>query len=147
MQVRKAEPHEIPAVVEMAAVAYEWGTGREDFDRTVSAGNWIHFLHSGQGVVFIAVDESNIPAGFICGYKSRNIDTGLLVAQVWHWFVDPRAKGHGISLLRRFEFWARSNGCDRIATGCLVKLWDERHRKIYEKLGYKLESMNFVKEN
>lgn len=145
MPVEKAKSHEIPGVVHMAARVYKWGTGKDDFNEAVSAGNWIHLTESGEGVVFQVKDELGV-AGFICGYKARNIDTGKWTAQMWHWYVEPRATGQGIALLRRFEAWAKEVGCEVTSIGCTAGLWRSKHRALYDRLGYKLDSMSFSKE-
>lgn len=146
MRIVKAQPHQVPAVVSLGRRAYEWGTGKTDFDDSVSAGNWIHLVQNGDGVVFFVSDEQDKPIGFICGYKARNIDTGKLTAQMWHWFVEPAAKGLGLQLLREFEKWGSAQGCDRVAIGCNANLWTDKHRKIYARKGYEMEGMNFSKE-
>jgi len=146
VQIRPAALHEIPAVVSLGRRAYEWATGKTDFDEAVSAGNWINLVNSGEGVVFVIAEESRV-LGFICGYKSRNIDTGKLVAQMWHWFVETEARGHGVYLLRRFEAWAVKQGCQEVSITCFPQLWTDKHRGIYERMGYKLEGMIFMKES
>lgn len=147
MQIREAKPYEIPGIVGLAHKVYEWATGRKDFDEGVSAASWIRLIQSGDGVVFTVVDMAGNPTGFICGYRHRSIDTGRYIAQMWHWWVSPEAKGNGGHLLKRFEKWAKMNGCDSVSIGCLARLWDKRHQQIYERMGYKMEGMNFVKEN
>jgi GNAT superfamily N-acetyltransferase len=136
---------DIPAVVERAAGVYRWGTGRDDFDKSVSAGNWISLLETGNGAVFL-VEDSGVSVGFICGYKTHNIDTGKWTAQVWHWYCDPPARGHGIDLLRRFEAWAKEAGCESVSLGCMAQLWSKGHEKIFDRLGYKLDGLSFIKE-
>lgn len=145
MPIRAASPQDIPGVVQMAARVYLEKIGKKDFNEAVSAGNWIHLVSSGEGAVFVAEDESGI-TGLICGYRSRNIDTGKATAQIWHWYTGPRGKGQGVSLLKRFEAWASSKGCEVVSIGCTACLWSDRHRKLYDRLGYTLESMSFVKE-
>ena len=146
MQIRQPDLSEIPAVVALGRRAYEWSTGKKDFNEEVSAGNWIHLVQSGEGVVFVVFEDSGAPVGFISGYKSRNIDTGKTVAQMWHWYMEPSARGQGAHLLKRFEAWAKEQGCSEIAIGCMAQLWSDRHRGIYERLGYKLDGMKFIKE-
>ena len=146
MQVRQAQPHEVPAVVALGRRAYEWATGKTDFNEAVAAGNWVCLTQSGQGVIFIVADYSGAPVGLLCGFKTRSIDTGKLVAQMWHWYVEPAAKGYGSHLLKRFESWAKEQGCSEVAVGCMAQLWSDRHRGIYERLGYKLDGMKFTKE-
>jgi len=146
VQVRLAEVHEVPAVVAIGRRAYESATGKTDFNEAVSAGNWVCLLQSGKGVIFIVVEDSGEPVGMICGYKSRNIDTGKWVAQMWHWFVEPAATGYGGHLLKRFEGWAKEQGCEEISLTCFPQLWTERHRGIYERMGYKLDGLIFNKE-
>ena len=129
----------------MAERAYEWGTGKKDFDSAVSAGNWITLIQSGNGAVFVVGDD--VPMGLICGYKTHNIDTGRWTAQVWHWYCESPARGHGIDLLRRFEVWAKEAGCESVSLGCMAQLWSKGHEKIFKRLGYELEGLNFTKGN
>lgn len=147
MQIKEAKPYEVPVVVGMARRVYEWATGRSDFNEGVSAAAWIRMVQNGEGVVFVINDWQGFPIGFICGYRQQNIDTGKWSAQMWHWWVSKEAKGYGAHLLRRFEGWARAKDCATTKIGCLSRLWDKRHEQIYERMGYKMDGMNFVKEN
>lgn len=147
MLIKQLPACEVPSVLSMAERAYKWGTGREGFNKAVSAGNWIRLVQSGDGAVFVVSDDSGIPVGLICGYKTHNIDTGKWIAQVWHWYCDPPARGFGIDLLRRFEAWAKEVGCESISLGCMAQLWTKGHEKIFSRLGYKLNGLSFTKEN
>jgi len=147
MQIKEAKAFEIPEIVGMARRVYEWGTGRKDFNEGVSTANWIRLVQSGDGVVFVVSDFVGSPAGFICGYRHRNIDTGEWTAQMWHWWVGQEARGYGAHLLKRFEKWAKAKECRQVNIGCLSRLWDKRHEKIYERLGYKMDGLSFSKEN
>lgn len=129
----------------MARRAYEWGTGKRDYNETISVAAWAKLVAEDKGVV-LAVIDGDRPLGLLCGYRARNIDTGKLTAQMWHWFVEPEAKGWGLQLLREFELWAKEQGCDRIAIGCLANLWTEKHHKIYARKGYELDGLSFSKE-
>lgn len=129
----------------MARRAYEWGTGKRDYNPEMSLRAWAGMVGAGSGVV-LAVMDGERPVGLLCGYRSINIDTGKLTAQMWHWFVEPEARGWGLQLLREFERWAEEQGCQRIAIGCNANLWTEKHHKIYARKGYELEGLNFSKE-
>lgn len=145
MRIARLTPSQVPAVTEMARRAYEWGTGKRDYNAAISIGAWTGMVASGTGVVLAVVDGER-PVGLLCGYRAVNIDTGKLTAQMWHWFVEPEAKGWGLQLLREFERWAAEHGCKRIAIGCNANLWTEKHHKIYARKGYELEGLNFSKE-
>ena len=147
MQIKEAKAFEVPEIVGMAHRVYEWATSKQDFDEGVSAANWIRLVQDGNGVVFVVADIAGNPVGFICGYRSRNIDTGKWVAQMWHWWVGREAKGQGAHLLKRFEAWAKAKECAQVNIGCLSRLWDKRHEQIYERMGYKMDGLNFCKEN
>lgn len=147
MQIKEAKLYEIPGIVEIAHRVYEWGTGKQDFNEGVSAANWMRLVQNGDGVVFTVIDVVGNPIGFICGYRSKNMDTGQWSAQMWHWWVSKEAKGEGAHLLKRFEKWAKDRDCREIKIGCLSRLWDKRHQQIYERMGYKMDGLNFSKEN
>lgn len=145
MRIARLTPSQVPDVTEMARRAYEWGTGKRDYNVDVSIGAWAKLVADGSGVVLAVMDDGR-PVGLLCGYKSRNIDTGKLTAQMWHWFVEPAAHGWGMELLRDFERWAAEQRCDRIAIGCNANLWTEKHHKIYARKGYELDGLSFSKE-
>lgn len=147
MQIKTATPCQIPAIVDMAAKAYKWASGKDDFNKDVSAGNWIHLTQHGDGVVFAVFDDAGVPAGFIAGYRSRNLDTGKLTAQMWHWFVEPRARGHGGHLLKRFETWAKVNSCEYVCIRCMTGEKSAIAAKVLERSGYKPDGLIFTKEN
>lgn len=146
MIVKEIPAYAVPSVLNIAAKAYKWATGRDDFNRKVAAGNWISQVQAGNGVVFVVSDENGMPVGLLCGYKSQNIDTGKRIATMWHWYVEPEARGQGLELLRRFEVWAKEKDCQGMRIGCLAALWDSHHEKVYKRLGYELDGMNFNKE-
>ena len=146
MVIKQIPAYAVPSVLNLAAKAYKWGTGKDDFNKSVAAGNWMNLITEGNGVVF-AVSDNGFPVGLLCGYKTRNIDTGKAIAQMWHWYVAPEARGCGLRLLRRFEAWAKENGCQSVKIGCLTTLWDGHHEKVYKRLGYELAGMSFEKES
>lgn len=146
MKIRFATPAQVPEVAKLARQAYEWATGKIDYNESVSMGNWIVQVQTGHGVVIQVVDDGGQVHGLLCGYKSHDIDTGKLSAQMWHWYVDKEAKGWGIRLMWAFEKWSKEQGCLQVDIGCLPNLWDKAHEKIYSRLGYKFTGLSFTKE-
>lgn len=78
-------------------------------------------------------------------YEGVVMDVTWKSAYIWDLFVlkEYRHKGIGIALLNDAIAYLKSIGADKV--GLLVNYWNENAKKLFEKLGFKLQSHFLVK--
>lgn len=96
-------------------------------------------------VAFVADGPGGID-GVVCLTTQEDYFTHEAVPHVEVLAVDPGAQGRGIAraLMDAAESWARTCGCARISLNVWVQ--NERARGLYEHLGYRPETMHYLKE-
>ena len=82
--------------------------------------------------------------GMIVGLVSPFMFGNNRVATELAWWIEPNERGKkaGKELLDAFEFWAKKVGCSIVTMMSL----DDKIGKYYEKRGYKLSEMSYMKE-
>ena len=116
-----------------------------DYSIDIFTAYWTHLITNNSGAIFTYEKSGNI-AGAVGGVKYPDINTGILMAMEMFWVVLPEAKGRGLSLLNRFESWARDEGCKKIIMVRLLNSMPEYVGKIYMKKGYRPIEEHYVKE-
>lgn len=96
-------------------------------------------------IAFVAVGPGGLD-GVVCLTTRRDYFTQAPMAHVEVLAVDPAAQGRGVAraLMKSAEGWAREAGLTRIS----LNVWaqNERARGLYEHLGYKPETMHYLKD-
>jgi ribosomal protein S18 acetylase RimI-like enzyme len=97
-------------------------------------------------VIFIAEDESKTPLGFLRVNMQEDYFTGEQQAHVNDIVVTAEAEGKGAGklLLAKADEWAKQKNARWIT----LNVFDEnfRARKVYEKAGYNIEWIKYLKE-
>ena len=96
------------------------------------------FLH-------VAEDDGRI-LGFVYAVTNRDYFTGELHAYVEDLAIAPDARGKGVAreLMEAVEDWTRAQGYRRIRLAVWAQ--NERARGLYEHLGFRPETMYYIKE-
>jgi ribosomal protein S18 acetylase RimI-like enzyme len=96
--------------------------------------------------MFIAEDESQTPLGFLRVNMQEDYFTGEQHAHVNDIVVTAEAEGKGAGklLLEKADEWAK----EKNARWITLNVFDEnfRAKKVYEKSGYKIEWIKYLKE-
>ncbi len=83
------------------------------------------------GVVFIAEDEQ-VLLGMIGAAVTPHLMSGELTCGEVFWWVDPKARGIGLRLLRLAEAWGRSQGASLMT----LVAPDADAEKLYERMKF-----------
>uniref|UniRef100_A0A6M3IPD8 Putative acetyltransferase n=1 Tax=viral metagenome TaxID=1070528 RepID=A0A6M3IPD8_9ZZZZ len=96
---------------------------------------------------FILIEDGNIHGG-IGGLIGPDLHNGEKTAVETFWFVAPGFRGGlgAYELWRKFEEWAKEQGCKKVAMIHLSDSYPERLERIYKARGYKLLELHYVKE-
>lgn len=96
---------------------------------------------------FIMYDEE-LPVGVIFCSAYKTLYSKRVVSEQNMWYVLPEYRGTrvALSLLRAYEYWARSVGASRSFTGSSTKVHAERIKSTLIKLGYDCVGSQLVKE-
>jgi GNAT superfamily N-acetyltransferase len=122
-----------------------WGKGD---NREYAVKQVEDLITSGKGAVLLSVDEDGKVQGGLCALKGRDRHDGTLYAVEDFFFVHPayRDQGIGAILINAFEAWAASQGCRKAAMIHLVDSYPDILKAFYEKRGYKLTELHYVKD-
>jgi len=101
--------------------------------------------HGSANQVFLARDKNGERVGFIWVGQSRSSFTGVVQAYILSVYVTEAYRGQGLGrlLMSRAEDWARENGFTSI--GLSVAAHNIGAIKLYEKLGFKTETLRLSK--
>jgi ribosomal protein S18 acetylase RimI-like enzyme len=96
--------------------------------------------------VFIAIDAFNKACGFIRVVLQTDYYTGERTAHVNDIVVTAEAEGQGAgkALLQKADEWARANNTRWITLNVFED--NKRARTVYEKSGYKIEWIKYLKQ-
>ena len=96
-------------------------------------------------VVFVA-EGARGNEGVVCLTSKVDYFTHEPLAYIEVLAVDPDAQGRGVAraLMHAAESWARENGFARMSLS--VWMQNERARGMYEHLGYRPETMHYLKD-
>lgn len=95
---------------------------------------------------FIARTDDGTRAGYVWVARSHNDFTGQLEASLLNQYVAQPYRGHGLGyrLMETAEEWARRQGLPRISLS--VGAQNTLAQRLYESLGYKMETLRMTKE-
>jgi ribosomal protein S18 acetylase RimI-like enzyme len=122
-----------------------WRTAREI--QRADDGVLLDALRGATGgtVAFVAEGPGGID-GVVCLTTREDYFTHEPVPHIEVLAVDPAAQGRGVAraLMEAAESWARARGFARVSLNVWVQ--NERARGLYEHLGYRPETMHYLKE-
>jgi len=98
-------------------------------------------------VVFVLEDRKGI-AGLLAVFVTDSPYGDQKTAFEKYWFVRPKARRHGLRLLKHAKQWAVGNGCSHFvmtASNMASDMHDKTCR-VYERLGFKLFETSYIKE-
>jgi GNAT superfamily N-acetyltransferase len=109
---------------------------------------WNNVIDNGSGAVYAAVENKTV-IGAIGMIKHPDIHCGKMTAVECFWVVlkEYRKSNIGIELLKEFERWADENGCKRKGMIHLADSMPDKLKVLYERLGYKLLELHYIKES
>lgn len=105
---------------------------------------WANLIRDGIGVVF-TIENEGVACGVIMGILSPDMLTAKRAALEVFWFVKPECRVFSLDLLREFEQYAKSVGCERVVAGSQFTRLKAMHR-MYRMNGYRPFGEMFEKE-
>ncbi len=107
---------------------------------------WYQILASGEGAVF-ALEADGRCLGGVGGTVVKLPLTGKIAALEMFWYVLPEYRGSGgVRLLKRFEDWAREQGCEEIEMVLLECSMADKLDRFYQRSGYAPTERHYRKE-
>jgi len=144
--IREITINELPELIPFASQFYSCSKFLSEFNPEVWLKNWTLLLQNKIGVIFGLFDENGKCHGGLGALKVPDLNGGFLIASEAFWFTEKSYRGKGIYLLKEYEKWAKNNKCKRISMGYLVDSMPERIKAIYEKFGYELSEITYIKD-
>ena len=152
MRIRKAMPEDAPFIAQHAHRMLDfklpdWRANEKDIMVKADINHLTKALQASDenDAMFIAEDESNKPLGFVRVNMQTDYFTGEEHAHVNDIVItkDAEGKGAGKLLLAKADEWAK----EKNARWITLNVFDEnfRARKVYEKAGYKIEWIKYLK--
>lgn len=146
MIIRRAEPKDVPEVVDLIMNFYAEGLNKSglSFDRESllqSAG-----LIAEHHIMLIA--ENGTVQGVIAGIVSNSMfDHKQIVAEEKIWFINRefRGKGGAIKLFKQFEKVSKDMGAQVIIMAHMSDIMPEKVKRIYHSFGYKQVESHYIK--
>ena len=143
---REDEPQVLALADQLAAFPVAaWRTARE-IQRADDAVIGEAVRGDAPGTVAFVAEGTHGLDGAVCLTTKLDYFSREPVAHIEVLAVDPGARGRGVAraLIRAAEEWALAQGSRRISLN--VWLQNERARGLYEHLGYRPETMHYLKE-
>ena len=124
---------------------FEKATNEITVDIEYTRHKYAKLIDSGIAKVFVD-EEDGVFRGAIGFIISNDLHNGDKYAVESFWYVLPEHSGIGKSLFYAFEIEAKRIGCKRTAMIHLVDSYPERLKAFYEKSGYRLLELHYIKE-
>lgn len=136
--MERATEADIPRIMECArefCIQLVWPLNESHYQDT-----WRGFLQSGQGCIFLLVNDDGQVAGGIGGIKRQELLSGDWMAVELFWYVRPefRRGMWPIKLLRAFEQWAVASQCKHISMIAMRNSMPEKMEDFYLRYGYEV---------
>lgn len=126
--------------------AFEDASGYVTVDVQYAHDKYQEFLENGTCKVLYAETDEGAIQGTIGFLISEDLHDGKKVAVETFWFVDPTYRGVGKALFHAFEDVAKKLGCEKLAMIHMVDSYPDTLKAFYEKNGYSLAEMHYIKE-
>lgn len=147
MMLRKVEFDELHKIEEIAHEFYSSTDMLNGFDLGAFMETWTTIYMHNMGIVYGLFDNSAGELyGVIGGIKFQDPNSYAVLAQEMFWYVKKDRRGAGLALLKRFEQWAREEGCSGVIMVHLSDLMPDVVKNIYEKCGYSQTETAYRKE-
>ncbi len=106
---------------------------------------WKELIRSKKGKIFALESDRKIigALGFLI---SPALEDGALCCSEAFWYVDEKHRGAGLKLLNKFETYAKSIGCKRIAMIHLENSMPDKLKRLYTRKKYKHIESIYLKE-
>jgi pentatricopeptide repeat protein len=134
-----------PDLIELARTFYNEGRIPGKFIPEVFKANWTNFINNGCGVIYGQYIEGKL-IGAIGGLVYPDPNDGVLVANENFWFVKNKARGNGIKLFYKFEYWVKLQGAKRLIMVYLQNSMPDKMEQIYRKMKFKKLETHYWKE-
>jgi GNAT superfamily N-acetyltransferase len=100
-----------------------------------------------QGICKILIAEENgVLQGTIGIMFANDMHENKKMAIEVFWFVDPAYRGIGKALFTAFEEEAKKMGCKKLACVHMIDSYPDTLKVFYEKQGYHLAELHYIKE-
>jgi len=106
---------------------------------------YIPLLEKGVAHILVA-EEDGVLQGAIAFIVSSDLSSPGLYAVETFWFVAPEYAGVGKQLFKAFEAKAKELGCTKTSMTHLTDSYPDSLKLFYEKNGYKLTELHYIKE-
>lgn len=126
--------------------AFEEASSMVKVDVQYAHDRYQEFLESGMCKVYYAETDDGQIQGSIGFLISKDLHDGKKIAIETFWFVDPTYKGLGKELFKKFEEEAKNLGCEKLAMIHMVDSYPDTLKVFYERQGYRLLEMHYIKE-
>jgi ribosomal protein S18 acetylase RimI-like enzyme len=150
IRIRTARPEDADWIVALAPRLHEFGPPpwREvaDMNASVTAGFVRDLTDPKQPIeYFVAEDASGTPLGFVSLRTDRDYFLDVLHGHVSDIIVTEAGEGRGVgrALLEFADRWAKERGYPWLSLH--VFEGNDRARRLYERMGYKVEWIRLVK--
>lgn len=144
-EIRALRVEELEKCIPIGEAFFAEGKLPGKFDGEVFCGNWRTYIESGIGAIFGLFMGEEL-AGVMGALIFPEPNSGEKQAMEMFWFVTPKARGRGLSLLPKYEEWARAEGAKQICMAHLHDLQPERLKQLYERRGYRPMETHYLKE-
>lgn len=115
------------------------------FDRGTFYNSFNHSLTTPDLTILVYEVKGEVK-GFLSGVITKTLFSTTPVAAELSWYVDPKFRGGtgGIKLVKAYEQWATSRGCEVLTLTNINGLGDLDD--MYTRMGYVLTEKTYVKE-
>lgn len=120
------------------------------FKRSVELKDFVKYcvaLHRNEScAMFLLLSEEESVEGIAYVAFHPDLVSSERIATEIMWRVSEKGKGWGVQLFKEMEKWAVSKGCKKLYSLALNDKNKERVINLHERLGFKLQGYQFVKE-
>jgi GNAT superfamily N-acetyltransferase len=145
MKIREAYFEEIPDIIAKGK-AFEKDSKEIKVDIDHATKKFQDMFKSGLVTMLVALNDDDKRIGGLAYLKSPDIYSGEITAIELYWFIHPEYRGGGKMLVDAFEESARGKGCVKAAMIHMVDSFPESLKEFYEKRGYHLTELHYVKK-
>jgi GNAT superfamily N-acetyltransferase len=144
--IRLARIDEVRVVVMFLSQSEEFPklTLGHDVERIIR--EFTRMMKEGRAGILVMQDERGWLQGGLLFIKTLSLYGGEPVAMKTSWYVAPKYRGKGMSLVHAFEKLAKELGCKKVVMSHLPGKQAERIERIYKRRGYKPIDIQYVKE-
>jgi GNAT superfamily N-acetyltransferase len=133
-------------VVTFLSQSEEFPTLASGHDTDYIITTFTQMMKEGRAWTIILQDKKGwLQGGLLC-VKCPAMYSGEPLLLKTSWYVAPKCRGKGLSLLYAFERLAKAVGCTKVVMGHLPHVFPERLERLYLRRGYRVMETSYVKE-